>query len=160
MDTPLPPTKENAAAPQQQKQPPLPQEDQKELLRQRLRQKINNKKSYRTAGNSSSSGGGGGGNRRVETKTQTIDDVLRYLGIEDNQEVKSKLIEEMRSGRITNVQEMSQWLALHAPITAGLRIGGGGASDISSRIVQDITASSAHSASLAVDKIIERAEQQ
>lgn len=53
-------------------------------------------------------------------RSQSVNGVLKSLGLENNETVKAELVEAMRSGKITNVSELSQWLALHAPLGTGM----------------------------------------
>lgn len=53
---------------------------------------------------------------KKNVKSQKIDDILKDLNINDPN-VKNELITAMQNGRIKNVNDLSSWLALHAPLS-------------------------------------------
>ena len=53
---------------------------------------------------------------KKNVKSQKIDDILKDLGITDPK-VKEEMIVAMQNGRIKNVDDLSSWLALHAPLS-------------------------------------------
>lgn len=53
---------------------------------------------------------------KKQVKSQKIDDILRELNIHDP-DTKNELIAAWNDGRIRNVNDLSSWLALHAPLS-------------------------------------------
>jgi len=53
---------------------------------------------------------------KKNVKSQKIDDILEDLNITDPA-TKNELITAMQNGRIRNVNDLSSWLALHAPLS-------------------------------------------
>lgn len=87
--------------------------------RERLRKAIANKRQQRTSAKAAAPEQQG--QQRTVTRSQTIDSILESLGIPTSDtQTKKKLVRAMRSGAVTNVNQLSEWLALNAPISTGL----------------------------------------
>lgn len=90
-------------------------ENPHEDSRQRLRMKIDRMKSRRARRRPG---------EETKTKAQSVDDILQNLGIDpasqDGKQVKEKLVVDMRSGKVSNVAQLSEWLALNAPVSVGV----------------------------------------
>ena len=85
-----------------------------ESNKDRLRKAIAQKREARLAKKTDNNG------KKIVTKSQSVDSIMESLGLKDNAEVKQKLIRAMRMGEIKNVNQLSEWLSLNAPIATGL----------------------------------------